>query len=192
LGALDSIIAQIVPQTKNLVGIDIGAGFIKVCEISGSRIERFHAIPLSEAAIIEDEIQKEEEVISKVQRCIEEAGIKAFNVSMSLQGPNTVLKRMQVPAGNEDEVEDHILWESEQYIPFGADNSVIHHAILGDNEGGGKDVILVAAREDTVLSFEKIVADAGYKPRVIELSTISFSNLFEVAYADKLKNLEVV
>jgi type IV pilus assembly protein PilM len=189
LGALDSIIAQIVPQTKNLVGIDIGAGFIKVCEISGSRIERFHAIPLSEAAIIEDEIQKEEEVISKVQRCIEEAGIKAFNVSMSLQGPNTVLKRMQVPAGNEDEVEDHILWESEQYIPFGADNSVIHHAILGDNEGGGKDVILVAAREDTVLSFEKIVADAGYKPRVIELSTISFSNLFEVAYADKLKKL---
>ena len=51
-----------------------------------------------------------------------------------MNGPNTVTKRLQVPDGPSDEVEDNILWESEQYIPFGADESEIGFSIIGKIE----------------------------------------------------------
>ncbi len=187
MSAIDAIISQLMPSSSSLIGLDIGASSIKVCEVNGNKVEKFYMIPLSEAAIIEDEIQKTEEIVAKIKRAMEEAGIRGKNVAMGLQGPNTLVKRMQVPEGNDDEVEDHILWESEQYIPFGADDSQISHFIIGENEGGGKDVVLTAAREDTILSFEKTVETAGYQAKVVEISSLSLSNLFEHCYSDKLK-----
>ncbi|MBL7665521.1 MAG: type IV pilus assembly protein PilM [Bacteriovoracaceae bacterium] len=188
---IDSIVSKILPSSGNLVGVDIGSGFIKVCELSGGmatkyKLEKFSMLALTEAAIIEDEIQKKEEIIAKIKTCIDKAGIKNSSAALGLYGPNTIIKRMQVPEGTDEEIEDHILWESEQYIPFGADESQISHFVLGDNEGGGKDVILSAAREDTVVSFEELLTEAKMTPKVVEIGLLSLSNLFEVAYSDKL------
>ncbi len=184
MSGLDNILSQLVPSSGKTIGVDIGSGYIKVCELKGNTISRFGLSALSEAAIIEDEIQKSEELITKIKNTIKEAGCKGKSVAMSIQGPNTVIKRMQVPEGSDDEVEDHILWESEQYIPFGADDAQISFFIIGTNDGGGKDVILTAARDDTIHAFEKVVIEAGYAPKVVEISSLSLANLFEKCYED--------
>jgi Tfp pilus assembly PilM family ATPase len=50
----------------NVVGIDIGASSIKVCELSGGKgkfkLQKFGIVKLSEAAIIEDQFEKPEEI----------------------------------------------------------------------------------------------------------------------------------
>lgn len=166
------------------IGVDLGSHSIKVCEISGGpgklHLERFAVVPLSEAAIIEDEFQKPEEITEAIAAALRKAGSKSKNVAVGLYGQNTMTKRLSVPEGSKDEIQDHIAWESEQYIPFGADESEIDFALLGDTEGGGKDALVVAARTELVERFQDVFKEAKLNPKIIDLNVIALSNLFEM------------
>ncbi len=64
-----------------LIGVDIGLSAVKVALLSSKgknkfRLESFAAIPLSEAAIIEDEIQKPEEIVDALKQALKDARIK--------------------------------------------------------------------------------------------------------------------
>ena len=68
----------------SVVGVDIGAHSIKVCEISGApgkiKVERFGVVTLSEAALIEDEIQKPQEIADGVVEALKQAEIGRAHV----------------------------------------------------------------------------------------------------------------
>lgn len=175
----------------SIVGVDIGAHSIKVCEVGGSigklKIERFGTFMLSEAALIEDEVQKPSEIVDGILEALKSAGIKSKSVCLGLFGPNTMTKRLNVPEGTKDEIEDHIMWEAEQYITFGAEESQISFDIIGDNEGGGKDAIVAAAKTEVVENFSTLLKNAKLGVKVVDLNVIALSNVFEQCAGDDLE-----
>ncbi len=175
----------------SIVGVDIGAHSIKVCEVGGSigklKIERFGTFMLSEAALIEDEVQKPSEIVDGILEAFKSAGIKSKSVCLGLFGPNTMTKRLNVPEGTKDEIEDHIMWEAEQYITFGAEESQISFDIIGDNEGGGKDAIVAAAKNEVVENFSTLLKNAKLGVKVVDLNVIALSNVFEQCAGDDLE-----
>lgn len=185
---IDELLGKLNPG--GIFGIDIGAHSIKVCEIGGSpqkfKVEKFGAFVLSEAAIIEDEFQKPSEISEGLLEAIKRAGIKSKTGCLGLYGPNTMTKRLNVPEGTKEEIEDHIMWEAEQYITFGADESQISFHIIGDNEGGGKDVLVAAARTDVVESFSNILAEAKVTSKIVDLNVLALSNVFEEVFSEDL------
>lgn len=174
----------------SIVGLDIGAHSIKVCELSGAsgkfKLERFGLFQLSEAAIIEDEVQKPSEIVDGILEVFARSKIKSKLVCFGLSGPNTTTKRMNVPEGSKEEIEDHIMWEAEQYITFGADESQISFHIIGDNEGGGKDAMIAAARTDVIDAYTELIKEAKLTPKIVDLNVLAISNIFEESYKDKL------
>lgn len=174
-----------------IFGIDIGAHSIKVCELSGSpgkfKVEKIGTFILSEAAIIEDELQKPSEIVDGLIEAMKRAGIKSKTACLGLYGPNTMTKRLNTPEGTKEEIEDHIMWEAEQYITFGADESQISFHILGENEGGGNDAIVAAARTDLVENFSKILTDAKLVTKIVDLNVFALSNVFEEVSKDNLE-----
>lgn len=173
-----------------VVGLDIGAHSIKVCEVSGSpgkvKVDKFGVFQLSEAALIEDEVQKPSEIVDGILEAFKQAGIKSKVVCLGLYGPNTMTKRLNTPEGTKEEIEDHVLWEAEQYITFGAEESMIDFHILGENEGGGKDALVAAAKTDVVESFTDILKSAKMTVKVVDLNVIALSNIFEEVAGDNL------
>lgn len=173
-----------------VVGLDIGAHSIKVCEVSGSpgkvKVDKFGVFQLSEAALIEDEVQKPSEIVDGILEAFKQAGIKSKVVCLGLYGPNTMTKRLNTPEGTKEEIEDHVMWEAEQYITFGADESMIDFHILGENEGGGKDALVAAAKNDIVDSFTDILKSAKMSVKVVDLNVIALSNIFEEVAGDNL------
>jgi type IV pilus assembly protein PilM len=178
---IDELIGKLNPG--GIVGLDIGAHSIKVCEISGSpgklKVERFGVFTLSEAAIIEDEVQKPDEITEGVVEVLKQANIRSKTVCMGLFGPNTMTKRLNTPEGTKEEIEDHVMWEAEQYITFGADESMIDFFILGDNEGGGKDALVAAAKNDLIDGFMELLKPARIQAKIVDLNVIALSNVFE-------------
>lgn len=174
-----------------MVGVDIGAHSIKVCEVSGApgkvKVDKLGIFTLSEAAIIEDEIQKPSEITEGVIEALNQAGIKSKILCLGLYGPNTMTKRLSTPEGTREEIEDHVLWEAEQYITFGADESQIDFHILGDNEGGGKDALVAAAKNDLIDTFSGLLTPHKYQIKVVDLNVIALSNVFEEFAGDKLE-----
>lgn len=185
----DELLGKLNPGT--IFGIDIGAHSIKVCELSGSpgklKVDKFGTFMLSEAALIEDEIQKPSEIIEGIIEAINQAGIRSRVACLGLYGPNTMTKRLNVPEGTKEEIEDHVLWEAEQYITFGTDDSQISFHVIGENEGGGNDAIVAAARTDVVETFSKILSDAKLSTKVVDLNVIALSNVFEEIYQDEIE-----
>jgi type IV pilus assembly protein PilM len=186
---IDDLMGKLNPGS--IVGVDIGSHSIKVCELSGSlgklKLERFGVFTLSEATLIEDEVQKPSEIVEGVLDALGQAGIKSKTICLGLFGPNTMTKRLNVPEGSQEEIEDHIQWEAEQYITFGADDSQIDHFILGDNEGGGKDAIVVAAKNDVIAGFTELMKEAKLHVKVVDLNVIALSNIFELVVEDNLE-----
>ena len=181
-------------QGGNILGLDIGLSAVKIAELSmvkkgKYKLENFIYVPLSEAAIIEDEIQKVDEVIDAIKLAIRKAKLKSKSVCLGIDGPNTVTKRLQIPDGTKEEVEDQILWESEQYIPFGAEESELDFQILGTLENGIKDVMVAAVKIDVVERLSALVQEAGLKTKIVDLKVFALENIFELNYPDQLDRL---
>lgn len=177
----DELLGKLNPGS--IVGVDIGSHSIKVCELAGSpgklRLERFGVFTLSEAALIEDEVQKPSEITEGILEALNRAKIKSRTVCLGLFGPNTMTKRLNVPEGTAEEVEDHIMWEAEQYITFGADDSQIDYDIVGENEGGGQDAIVAAAKNELIDSYTELLKSAKIQVKVVDLNVLALSNVFE-------------
>ncbi|MES2528500.1 MAG: type IV pilus assembly protein PilM [Bdellovibrionota bacterium] len=185
---IDDLMGKLSPGVT--IGVDIGAHSIKVCELSGGpgkfKIERFGVFTLSEAALIEDEIQKPSEITEGLLEALKSSGIKSRQVCLGLFGPNTMTKRLNVPEGSKEEIEDHILWEAEQYITFGADDSQIDFHIIGENEGGGKDAIVAAAKNEIIESFNNVIKEAKLTTKVIDLNVLALANVMEEVFGDQI------
>jgi len=179
-------------EKGQLVGIDIGLSSVKVALLSKTkknvfRLEKFKSVQLSEAAIIEDEVQKPDEIIEAIGSALESADIKNRICNIGMDGPNTMTKRFQVPDGTKEDVEDNILWESEQYIPFGADESEVDYFVIGDiPEDEVKDVLVAAIRIDIAEAYMEYVKTLGLIPKVVDLNVIAICNIFELVYEKDL------
>lgn len=170
---------------KSVLGIDIGMHSIKIAEVhklseNSYKLIRYASVQLPEAAIIEDEIQKQEDIIDCLKHALKISKIPLKNVCLGLSGPNTIAKKLQLVGGSsEEELEDQVMWEAEQYLPFGLFESSIAFDVLGENEGGGVDVIVGAARNDTIESFKEIVVAADLKVKIVDLAVLAFVNVFD-------------
>lgn len=177
----------------HLIGVDIGLSAVKVALLSSPkknkyRLDHYASIPLSEAAIIEDEMQKPEEIVEALQEALSEANIKTRICNLGMDGPNTMSKRMQVPDGSNEDIEDNILWESEQYIPFGADESEVDFAIIKKiPEQDVVDTIVAAAKITSVEAYMGVLDEAGLLVRRVDLNVFALNNLFEVIAGDSLE-----
>lgn len=182
-------------EKGQLVGVDIGLSAVKIAVLNevkkgNYRLDHYGFIPLSEAAIIEDEVQKPDEIISAIQSILKQQKIQKKIACIGMSGPNTVTKRLQVPEGTKEDIEDNILWESEQYIPFGADDAEISfHEIGRIDNGDVVDAIVGAAKVDIIERYTEYVADAGLTAKVIDLNVFALNNLFELVNKDRIEQL---
>ena len=178
---------------KDLVGIDIGNSAVKVAKITGSskkyHLQKYASVPLSEGAIIENEIQKKEEVVEAIIEAMTSADIKETNVCIGMSGSNTMTKKLQVSDGTEEEIEDQVIWESEQYLPFPLEEAKISIHIIGENQSGGVDVVVGAAREVAIKDIKEIVEAAGVKVKIIDLHVYALANVVEFILKDAAKDM---
>lgn len=192
--ALDNVKSLLNLGGNDVVGIDIGLSAVKVAQVSGNAdsgeytLERYASVSLPEGAIIEDEIQREEEIVEAIQEALSSAGITAANACLGLAGPNTVARKLTLAGGSEEEIEDQVVWEAEQYMPFDIEESAVSFHIIGENEGGGVDVIVAAARNDVLTAFKDIVEAVKIKVRIVDLGLLAVTNVFELVMAEKIED----
>lgn len=177
---------------KSFIGIDIGLSSIKIAQIqkkkSGSyKLVRFSSCLIPEGALIEDEIHNEEDILDALREALEEVGLDNCDCCIGLSGPNTFARRLQLAGGTEEEINDQVIWEAEQYIPFDIDDAVLSHHVFGQNEGGGMDVLVVAAKKQIIDTFKELVEKVKLKVKVIDLHSLAVINVFDLISSKKLK-----
>ncbi len=176
--------------SASVVGIDIGLSSVKVCEVTKTqntyKVNKFATVPLPEGTIIEDEIQKEDDLIAALQKAIKDLNPSSKFACFSISGPNAIIKKIQLAGGTLEEIEDQVMWEIEQYLPFSAEEGNISFHVVGENRGGGVDVIVGAAKKTVIAAFKSVIEATGLKVKIVDLNSAAILNVFEHLYLEKL------
>ncbi len=178
-------------RNRNLIGLDIGDSSIKVIELKelgkgrGYQLLKLGWEPLSSEAIVDGAVMDSELVVETISRLFQRLRLKSQEVATALSGTAVIVKRISLPVMTEAELAESIHWEAEQYIPFDIDDVNLDYEILEGSSLAGEgnmDVLLAAAKKDTIAEYQGVVGQAGLTTKVVDIAAFALQNAFEVNY----------
>lgn len=171
-----------------LVGLDIGSSAVKLVRLrqaAGSwELLNFNVGPLPPDGVVEGRIMNFTAIVECIRGLVREAGVKDAACCLSVSGSSVIIKKLSLPEMTREELEDSILWEAEQYIPFDIKDVNVDAQILNPRTGQGQmDVLMVAAKKDVVNEYVSVAVEGGLRPTVVDVAIFACLNMFEVNYS---------
>ncbi len=176
---------------KDTVGLDIGSNQIKLVQLKetkgGHRLERLGIAVIQPELIVDGSILDAAHVVDALKELISNTDIKAKAATLSVSGHSSVIiKRVSLPQMTEDELDEQIIFEAEQYIPFDIEDVSLDFQILGlAEEDNMMDVLIVAVKKDKINEYATVVRDAGLTPVVVDIDAFALENMYELNYEVK-------
>jgi type IV pilus assembly protein PilM len=172
---------------RDLIGLDIGSSSIKAVGLEwgkkNPKLKHFGVIPLPPEAIVDGAFMDSATIIESIRSLIEGLRIKTRNVAVSISGHSVIIKKINVPAMSEVQLEESIRWEAEQYIPFDIEDVHLDFQIL--DEPVGQDqmaVLLVAAKKDMINDYTTVIEEAGLHPLIVDVDSFAIENAYNLNY----------
>lgn len=178
-------------RRKDLIGIDIGSRVVKVVQLrEGKGLWHLKSLGMSSLppeAIVDNAIMDSSAVIEVVKRLLDTLKISVKNVATSISGHSVIIRKIQMPIMTEEELENSIVFEAEQYIPFDISEVFLDFHIIGPdpNDATMMNVFLVAAKKDFVNDHIAIFRECGLTPVVMDIDSFAVQNAFELNYASE-------
>jgi type IV pilus assembly protein PilM len=173
-------------KKSHLVGLDIGAAFVKVAELKttkkGRSLHKFGIAKVPEGMIHEGRIADMEGLADIIRKLFQSEKIKEKNVALSTGGHSVVVKTISTSKVPDEQLHKNIRAEAEQYIPYDIDDVNIDYQILGDSEYSAEqmNVLLVAVRQDLVDEYVALIQMAGLNPVIIDVDAFALQNVYEI------------
>lgn len=140
-----------------MIGIDISDRSVKVVRLSNDKDRRlvafgWHAIPdgIIEKGVIRNTEAMQEHVLNAMKECHLKPGA-ADAVVASIPEAESFLRVAEIPAMDEDEVDEAVRWEVAQHIPFGLDKVYLDWQWVNRQAADGRQEVLVGAAEKAVV-----------------------------------------
>ena len=173
---------------KKLLGLDIGSSTIKfagVKRLGGDsyQLETLGIEVLPPDSIVEGAIISKSLVADTIHHLFKENGVQTKKVATSISGHSVIVKKVILPTQSQAELDESILWEAEQHIPFELSEVNLDYQVMNRNHGGKQmEVILVAAKRDKIADQAAVVSMAGKIPAVVDIEAFALQNAYQVNY----------
>ncbi len=185
-------------KRDTLVGLDLGSRAVKAAEVvetkSGLKLKRFGMATLPAGTIEDGAIADPDTAAEVIRELFKEHHIKEKNVAVSIGGYSVIVKKINVQARSEEQLQETIHFEAEQYIPFDISDVNLDFQILGESEAGSNQmsVFLVAAKKEMVNDYVNLVSLAGLNPCIVDVEAFALQNIFEANYDTDQENVALV
>ena len=172
-------------SSQLVVGVDIGSHSVKVCQLK--RADKAYSIVtlgsaiLPEGAVDDGALVEPEVVAPAISNLFKNLKIKNKKVGISISGYSVIVKKVNLAVMSEKEMEDHIMTEAEQYIPFDIQDVYIDFQDLKTNKDGYErtDVMLVAAKKEIVDDYLNMLESIGLQATIVDIDGFALENTYE-------------
>lgn len=173
-----------------VLGIDMGAGGVRVVELSRGRkprIAHYAHVALPPGAMRDGSIVMRDAVCDALRDALRNSGSRLRNSALALPASAVITKTLTLPRSlSEDELELQVEAEADASLPFARDEIGIDFDVIGPSasEPDSIEVALVAARQEKIDERTAIVEAVGLKPLIVDVEThalMSAIALFDVA-----------
>ena len=176
-------------MAKGIVGIDIGKEYTKVVYFN----EKKGIVSLSHAfreetpdEMISNEGIDEEIIVDFLKNMFSTHKLKNKHVAISLNSAGVITKTLTMPLVADEEIEQAIMWEAEQYAPFGMEQVNVDYHLFEKNEEKKEMTVLIAiAKRDIINSYKNAFRKAGIKLEIVDVDVFSLYNAFEANHPEK-------
>ncbi|MCB9555679.1 MAG: type IV pilus assembly protein PilM [Deltaproteobacteria bacterium] len=174
-------------MAKNCVGLDIGSSAIKIVQLKSSRgglqLVNFGIEPVPPQSIVDGSIMNTSALADAIASLVNQLKIRQKEVAIAIAGHSVIIKKIAVPSMTKEELEEQIHWEAEHHIPFAKDDVEIDYQVLdGSGPSGQMDVLLVAAKKETVTDYSDVARDAQLNPVCVDVAAFTMQNVYEQAF----------
>jgi len=174
-------------SSKSTVGLDIGSNSIKLVKLdhtkTGYSVSAIGIRELPPESIVADEIRDREAVIFNIQSLIDQTDPKIKDVVVSISGHAVITDRFTIDRKSGPEMEQAILFETEQRAPFDVDDVTLdYHVIKTDEETNKMDILLVAARREYLQMYLELIEDCGLRPVIVDDDAFAVMNAYQENY----------
>lgn len=166
---------------KDRIVFDIGTDYIKMLAASESS-GRFLIRAMGSKKI--SGIPKSE-VSGVIRSLAKEANVSSDQVAISVAGPSVIARFISMPRMSDAELKGAVRFEAEKFIPFNINDCVLDYQVLNRSAKDNKmPVLLVVAKRELILDRVKLVEDAGFYVRVIDVDCFAVANAFLKNFTD--------
>lgn len=159
-----------------LVGIDFGSQTIKAVTLSGRpgklHLESVADIPTPKGTLVDYQLQDIERVSQSLKNLKRLIPGSSDYAATAVTGSNVITKVIQIDASlSNKELEGQVQLEAEQIIPFPLDEVSLDFEVLGStlNSEDRLDVLLSAARTESINGRVTALADSGFAVKVVDV-----------------------
>ncbi|MFW5442892.1 MAG: pilus assembly protein PilM [Methylococcaceae bacterium] len=175
-----------------VLGIDISTAAIKLLEVSKSgaryKVESYAVAPLPQDAVVDKNITNIDVIASAIKAAMKQSGTKNKQACVAVAGSSVMTKVISMPASlAEDEMEEQIMVEADQYVPYSLDEVNLDFEVQGISENNPEmvDVLLAASRRENVEDRVEALERAGLKVKIVDVEAFAMENAFALL-ADQL------
>ncbi|MDB4796734.1 type IV pilus assembly protein PilM [bacterium] len=174
-------------KSKSFLGVDFGAGSLKVAEFEptesgGICLRAFgsHSLGLAGA----QDAAREGVVKKAVQTLLAEHGFNTKDINVCAPGFHVFSKFVKLPPVDSSKVTQIIQYEAQQNVPFPLEEVVWDYQILGTTSSGELEVLLVAIKTDIVEKLFKTAESNGLTLSLVDVAPAALCNAFRYNYGD--------
>ncbi|WP_041585737.1 type IV pilus assembly protein PilM [Syntrophus aciditrophicus] len=176
--------------SRQVVGLDIGSSSLKLAEVvddprGGYLLNRFSQLSLPRGIIVDGILHETSLLTEKVKELFKTSGNRRKGIVTSLSGHSVIIKKVDFPTMEEEEMRDMIRDDAAQYLPFdNMDEVNFDFQILGENEYNPNlmEVLLVAARKDIINSYTDALKAAGLTVVIMDVDSFALETVYEENY----------
>ena len=167
------------------IAVDIGSSAIKIVEISGTNKKKLRSVGIElvpEGTISDGMISDIPAAQQALKRLVKRLriGTTRRRACLSLGGSSVIIKKVNFPNKDDDELADMVEAEAEQH--FQHDLEELHydwHALEAQPNQQDRSVVLIGAKKDIVEQHIEVAKSIGLKIAVIECDVFALFNMFE-------------
>ncbi len=173
-------------KKKEVIGIDIGSSSVKLVQLKAQkgayRLLNAGIMPLPPEAIVDNTLMDSASIVGAIRNLVASLGIKARDVACSISGNSVIIRKITLPTMTTEELEDQIVWEAEQYIPFDINDVNLDFQILSPDsiDPTKMSVLLVASKKDLINDYVAVFNEAGLQLSVVDVASFTIQNAFEI------------
>ncbi len=182
-------------ESKSLLGLDIGSHSIKMVDLAkvrgGYELKAIGLGMLPAECIVDKDIMDSETVMETIKSLIDNLKIRPRGTATAISGHSVIVKKAELPIMTEAELDQSLMIEAEQYIPFDINDVYLDSFILGESidRSDMMDVLLVASKKEMVDDYASAIRNAGLKTMVMDVDVFALETMYEANYPDAPESL---
>jgi len=161
------------PRESFSLGVDIGSTTIKVIRLKFFE-EKVEVVDFK----LEPFVLDLSEVLKKISQSME-----AKKINLSISGPASIIRYVDFPKMNSEELKQALKFEAQKHIPFTISEVNLDSYVLKQDFSDNKMLVLLAAvKQELINQRLKLAQEAGFTVNLIDIDSLALVNVFNFNY----------